>query len=110
MEESRFGSEASDRLKEAIARKIEANPALLAIPLENIERWLAQGHSAPGRLEQWRAIILEARATPKGMEALLRLLRDPGEEARHFRAFSPFAGVLTTLERREIRAQCVFAH
>ena len=39
------------------ADKLEqADPAarapLLRIPLENIERWLANGHTAPHRLEQ----------------------------------------------------------
>jgi len=110
MAELQFSNEASDRLNMAIATKIEANPALLDIPLANVDRWLAQDHSAPRRLEQWRALILDARAAPEAMAALLRILRDPGEEARHLRSFSPFAGVLTTLERREIRAKCVFAH
>ena len=34
-----------------IADKIEADPSLLDIPLANIARWLANGHSAVQRLE-----------------------------------------------------------
>ncbi len=89
-------------MDEAIADKIEANPELLEIPLENIERWLAQNHSAPHRLEQWRKIIREAQASPAGLQRLLSILRDPGEEATHLCSFAPFPGVLSIVERREL--------
>ena len=95
---------------DAIADKLEAQPALLAIPLANIDRWLAQDHSAPHRLEQWRGIILEAQASEAGMQKLLAILRDHREEAVHLRSFSPFPGVLTTPERRRLIQQCVWSH
>jgi hypothetical protein len=94
----------------AIADKIERDPQLLDIPLGNIERWLAQDHSAPHRLEQWRKIILEARADAEGLKRLLSILRDTGEKATHLKSFSPFAGVLTTRERRVIIQQCAWSH
>jgi len=87
---------------DAIADKIEAQPDLLDIPLRNIERWLAQNHSAPHRLEQWRQIVLEAKRDPQGMRRLLSILRDKGEEATHLKSFAPFPGVLTSSERREL--------
>lgn len=93
-----------------IADKIEAQPDLLAIPLANIDRWLAQDHSAPHRLEQWREIILAAQASASGVARLLAILRDKGEEATHLRSFSPFAGVLTLKERRRIIQQCAWSH
>jgi hypothetical protein len=89
-------------MDEAIADKIEAQPELLEIPLTNIERWLAQDHSAPHRLEQWPQIILEAQAGAEGLHRLLSILRDPGEEATHLRSFAPFPGVLSIAERREL--------
>ena len=89
-------------MDEAIADKIEAQPELLEIPLTNIERWLAQDHSAPHRLEQWRQIILEAQAGAEGLHRLLSTLRDPGEAATHLRSFAPFPGVLSIAERREL--------
>lgn len=95
---------------DAVAAKIEQQPGLLKIPLRNIERWLAGKHSAPHRLEQWRSLILKAQANDVGQRELLALLRDPGEEARHLRSFAPFAGVLTTMERRRIIRQCAFSH
>ena len=98
-----------------MADKLEkADPAaretLLEIPLDNIARWLANGHTAPHRLEQWRQIILRARQSPDGFAELLGLLRDQSERAVHLKSFDPFPGVLTTLERREFLLQCAYAH
>ena len=102
-------------LHELIANKLErADPAsreaLLRIPLENIDRWLANGHTAPHRLEQWRQIILGAQQSPAGFQELLALLRDRGESATHLKSFDPFPGVLTTMERRQVLLQCAYAH
>jgi hypothetical protein len=83
---------------------------LLRIPLENIDRWLTDGHTAPHRLEQRRRTLMGAQASPKGFQDLLALLRDPSEEAAHLKSFDPFPGVLTTVERREYFRQCAYAH
>jgi len=91
-----------------IADKIEAEPALLRIPLENIERWLARGHWAGRELSQWRQWIEAAQASAGGMKRLLDLLRDDSEETRDWKGFSPFAGVLTTKERQSFL--CVSRH
>ena len=96
-----------------VADKLEqADPAgraaLLRIPLDNIERWLANGHTAPHRLEQWREIILRAQSSAEGFEELLTLLRDPGQPARRLRDFAPFAGALTLDERRQAVSECAY--
>jgi hypothetical protein len=93
-----------------VADEIEQNPSLLRVPLENIERLLANGISASHRLEQWRGIILRAQKFSEGFQALLDLLRSRTEEAEHLKSFDPFPGVLTTAERRVIIAECAFAH
>src|SRR3989442_11508667 len=102
-------------LNELIADKLErADPpsreALLRIPLENIDRWLANGHTAPHRLEQWRQIILRAQQSPDGFTELLALLRDSSEAAQRLRDFAPFAGVLSLDERRAYFSQCAYSH
>ena len=56
-------------LHELVADKLERDPALLRIPLENIDRWLANGHTAPHRLEQWRRIILRAQEPSRQKES-----------------------------------------
>ena len=94
----RTGDEVSADRFRLMADKIEADPTLLAIPLENIERWLSQGHSAVARLEQWRTILLEAQSSADGMRKLLELLRDQNWEAVLAKGFSPFPGILTDEE------------
>lgn len=91
----RTGDEISGELYSFMADKIEADPALLQIGLNNIARWLAQGHSAVKRLEAWRSMILAAQTSPEGMNKLLGLLRDPSPDAVLWKDFAPFPGVLT---------------
>ena len=106
-----FSNAASYRRFLAMADKIERDPTLLAIPLDNLARWLAHPEPlAPHRLKQWREIILAAQTSPEAMTALLRLLRDNSEEAQHLKSYSPFAGVLTSEERRTATGPCVYAH
>ena len=102
-------------LHEMVADKLErADPvsreALLRIPLENIDRWLANGHTAPHRLEQWRQILLRAQQSQGGFAELIALLRDRGETATHLKTFDPFPGVLTTMERSQVLLRCAYAH
>ena len=97
-------------LHDLVAEKLERDHSLLRVPLENIDRWLANGHTAPHRLEQWRQIILQAQASPEGFQDLLTLLRDRSETTERLRDFAPFAGVLTAAERLPIIRQCVYSH
>ncbi len=102
-------------LHDLVADKLEradptAREALLRIPLDNIDRWLANGHTAPRRLEQWRQILLRARASEAGFKELLVLLRDSNQATERLREFAPFAGVLTAQERLSVIRQCVYSH
>lgn len=101
-----YSNDATQRQLEATADKLAADPLLLRVPLENIERWIAQGHDAVHRLEQWRGLIERAQQSEEGMAALLTLLRDDSESARLLKSYSPFAGVLTISERRAVLARC----
>jgi hypothetical protein len=95
-------------LHELVADKLERDPSLLRIPLENIDRWLANGHTAPHRLEQWRQIILRAHESQAGLEELLDLLRATDEAAARLKDFAPFAGTLTREERRRAAPSCAY--
>lgn len=86
-----------------IAEKIEREPGLLEIPLANIARWISQGHSARERLEGWRRKLVEARDSAPGLARLVALLRADSVEAEEWKAFSPFAGVLTRDELDGLR-------
>ncbi len=100
-------------LHDLVADKLErAEPvsreALLRLALENINRWLANGHTAPHRLEQWRQLLLRAQQSPQGFVGLLRLLRDHSAPARRIKDYAPFAGSLTREERRQAEPECAY--
>src|SRR5687767_1261700 len=97
-------------LSRAVADKLERDPSLLPIALANIDRWLANGHTAPHRLEQWRQIIHRAQQSPEGLQELLTLLRDRSAATERLRDFAPFAGVLAAAERAVIIRQCAYSH
>ncbi|MEQ1934131.1 MAG: hypothetical protein ABL962_09660 [Fimbriimonadaceae bacterium] len=82
----------------AIAGKLEREPGLLTVPLNNIARWLAKGHPSVARLNAWKRKIEMAERSPSEFTALLSLLRDSSPEAMQWKGFSPFAGVLTPAE------------
>ena len=93
-----------------IADKIEREPSLLQVGLDNIARWVANGADQQHRLRQWEEMIRAAQSSPEGMAALLAALREDSERAEHLRDFSPFDGVLTTMERRPFILRCAFTH
>lgn len=93
-----------------IADKINREPALLEIGLENIARWMARGSDQQHKLQQWKDRIEAAQCSSEGMVALLAILREDSEEAEFEREFAPFAGVLSTVERRPFYLSCSYAH
>ena len=82
-----------------IADKIEADPSLLEIPLANIDRWLGKSSRPRPELTKWQNLITQAKKSEAGMRTMLALLRDDSEDARWFKGFDPFPGVLTLAER-----------
>ena len=80
-----------------IARKIERDPALLAIAHRNVERWSARWkESAPAWLEEWRELL------SRPWQEVAALITESGERASRLRQSSPFAGVLSNEERWRI--------
>ena len=91
------------------ADKIERQPELLEIPLENIERWIAMDRLGDVRpLVWWREKIERARSTEEGLAELLAYLRDDGEDARRMKSCSPFPGVLSDEELDQFA--CAWTH
>jgi hypothetical protein len=82
-------------LHEAVAAKLEAHPQLLEVARRNLERWLQQNPATD--LRAWRRIL---DSTP--LADVVALLRSSSEESARLRQSSPFAGLLTTEERRTI--------
>ena len=75
-----------------IANKIEGNRNCLQKWLHNIARWIAIGSTQQDKLSEWERMILTARESEKGMEVLLKALREDSERAEFFRNFAPSAG------------------
>jgi hypothetical protein len=82
-------------LHEAVAAKLEAHPQLLDVARRNLERWLQENPATV--LREWRRIL---DSTP--LPGVVALLRSSSDEATRLRQSSPFAGLLTTEERRAI--------
>jgi hypothetical protein len=80
-------------LHRAIAAKLRANPALLEIARDNIERWsMARGRSQP-YWDVWREIL------NRPLEEILQLLEEETERMTALRQATPFAGILEPAER-----------
>jgi hypothetical protein len=80
-----------------IARKIERDPALLAVAHRNVERWCARWkESPPAWLSEWRELL------SRPWQDVAAFITEPGERATRLRQSSPFAGVLSNEERWRI--------
>lgn len=80
-------------LHRAIAEKLHADPALIAIALDNIERWTREGSRSQPYWDAWRDIL--GRPLPE----ILDLLGEESERMTALRQATPFAGVLEPAER-----------
>ncbi len=88
--------ERSLALHRLVAEKVRAAPELLDLARENLRRWQdAQGTASPAYAE-WAQIL----ASPASH--VLALLAERSERATRLRQSSPFAGILSQEERREI--------
>lgn len=80
-----------------IAQKITDNPSLIGIARRNVAAWRRKSAGAePRYLQEWQRIL--ARPWPQ----VAGLITEQSENATRLRQSSPFAGVLTTVERRRI--------
>ncbi len=82
-----------------IAQKIMADPSLIDIARRNVAAWRRKAVGAePHYLAEWQRIL--ARPWPQ----VAGLITEQSENATRLRQSSPFAGVLSTVERRRIYA------
>jgi len=80
-----------------IARKIERDQALLAIAHRNVERWRTRWkEEAPAWLTEWEELLKQP------WQQIAALITGLSENAARLRQSSPFAGLLTNVERWRI--------
>ena len=78
--------------------RIDENPALVQIGLDNIERWTRQkGGYLPRCHAEWKQLI---EAHP--WERLREMLLEESDEGQRLRSSHPFTGLVTEQERRRI--------
>jgi len=86
------------RLWNAFADRIEADPARLSLPLDNIERWLNLGRIQASPLLEWRRRLLLAQAEPESLASLIQWMRADNHDSEPLKSCSPFPGLLTQKE------------
>lgn len=80
-----------------IAAKIERDRAPIVIAQKNLDRWQARWkESAPLWLTEWREILKRPR------KEVAAFITELSEDAARLRQSTPFAGALTSDERRRI--------
>lgn len=80
-----------------IAAKIEREPKLLSIARSNLKRWRSRWDGdAPAWHQEWCEIL------DRPWFEIAAILTAPSEEGARLRQSSPFAGVLSPMERRRV--------
>jgi hypothetical protein len=86
-------------LHRAIADKLRADPSLLAVAYDNLDRWSQERGRAQPYLDAWRKIL------DRPLEDVLALMVEESEKMTAMRQSNPFAGILTPRERWAIYGQ-----
>jgi hypothetical protein len=81
-----------------VAHKISHDPTLLKVAFRNLARWKARwkGGEAPAWFREWEALLKQP------WQQVAARITEPNERGARLRQSSPFAGVLTSDERRRI--------
>jgi hypothetical protein len=88
--------ERSLAMHQLIAKKVQADPALLNKARENLRRWQEIDGSPMPALTEWEQLLSSPVAQ------VTQFLSEQSERATRLRQSSPFAGILTEAERRSI--------
>ena len=84
-------------LHRRVAEKLLADPTLLNIARDNIDRWQQARDGAPSRaLIEWQGKL------DLPVDTIAAFVVENSERATRLRQSSPFAGILTAAERAEI--------
>jgi hypothetical protein len=82
-----------------IAQRMETEPQIVALALDNIRRWIARDVYHSGELStmnEWRDLLIGSRSR------LRQVMLDQNQDACRLRQSSPFAGVLSAEEREDV--------
>ncbi len=97
MRDHRLIDERSLAMAQAIAERLRADPGLVALALDNLERWSKTcSPRARSTLQEWRTVL------DGPMEGVIAILTGNDERAVRLRQSNPFAGALPQTVRNEI--------
>ena len=82
-----------------VVERIDADPTLVRIAHENLERWRQHQGELGLADREWRAILSRPWAE------IREILLDDSEEGQRLRSSHPFRGIVSEEERRKIIAQ-----
>ena len=86
------------KMMRLIVAKIDADPSLVQICVENMKRWKRQNDGyQPRCLDQWGELFAS-----EPWERLRERLLEQSDEGQRLRTSHPFAGVLTQEERESV--------
>lgn len=99
MEQNDNGYQPSDwrslEMHRLIAERIKADPSLIELARSNIARWKGR-RGTTSAYSEWDEILAA------GTERVLRVITGEGQESARLRSSTPFTGILSEDERREI--------
>lgn len=93
-----------------IIARLRDDTSLIDRAIDVLDRWEKRDIGSALRRRQWRDILMSAKLSSQGREALVALLSDSSEGARRMKDFAPFAGVLSREERRRAFLSCTYDH
>lgn len=80
-----------------IAQRLRANPQLIAKASENLRRWASHaGEHPPAYLAEWQTLLEQP------LPVVLAFITSTSATAIRLRQSTPFAGILTPLERKRL--------
>jgi hypothetical protein len=88
--------ERSLALHRLVAEKLVADPTLLDLARANVARWQAANDTPSFALAEWQEILGQP------VSEISKLIVERSEHATRLRQSSPFAGILTEVERKAI--------
>jgi hypothetical protein len=88
--------ERSFEIHRLVAERLESDGALLSQARERVSKWLSTGSTHRRYAKEWQDLLNGP------IEALLAVLRDPGDRSTALRHVSPFAGAIDEATRRRV--------
>lgn len=89
----RLAEERSLAIHHEVCHALRRDPTLLQRARDRLDQWATRGTMSPYYVERWNHLL----SGP--LDEILRVLCDPGEDARALRQASPFVGIIDARDK-----------